>query len=55
MRTRIEKTREHFAWRVEQPELHAAAMLAPILWSAADLLVGPSLARVRHCANDRCL
>ncbi len=54
-RTRIEKTREHFAWRVEQPKPDAATMLAPILWSAADLLVGPGLLRVRHCANDRCL
>ena len=25
------------------------------LWSAANLLTGPRLARVRHCANERCL
>ncbi len=29
-------------------------MLAGVLWSAADLLAGPRLARVRLCANERC-
>jgi len=45
-----------FAWRVsliEQPSV--PALLAPVLWSAANLLTGPRLARVRHCANERCL
>ena len=32
-----------------------AALLAPALWSAGDLLTGPQLARVRECANDKCL
>jgi predicted RNA-binding Zn ribbon-like protein len=26
-----------------------------VLWSAADLLTGARLARIRRCANDRCL
>ena len=26
-----------------------------MVWSAGDLLVGPRLARVRRCANERCL
>ncbi|MCW5750580.1 MAG: ABATE domain-containing protein [Alphaproteobacteria bacterium] len=30
-------------------------LLAPILWSAADLLVKPQLGRVRRCANRDCL
>jgi predicted RNA-binding Zn ribbon-like protein len=45
-----------FAWRVtpiEQPSV--AALLAPVAWSAANLLTGPRLPRVRHCANQRCL
>ena len=33
----------------------AAGLIAPVLWSAADLLVGPERARIRRCANDRCL
>ena len=55
VRTRIEHSSTAFGWRVERMKPDSAAMLAPVLWSAADLLVGPSLARVRHCANDRCL
>jgi predicted RNA-binding Zn ribbon-like protein len=29
-------------------------LLAPVLWSAADLLVGPQIPRVRQCANPAC-
>jgi predicted RNA-binding Zn ribbon-like protein len=32
-----------------------AVEAAPVLWSAADILVGPDSARVRECANNRCL
>lgn len=28
--------------------------LAPVLWSAGDLLAGPRLGRVRQCANPQC-
>jgi predicted RNA-binding Zn ribbon-like protein len=41
-------------WDVGWPEPSAAALLAPVLWSAADLLVGGQLARVRQCANPEC-
>ncbi len=41
-------------WDVGVPEPSAAALLAPVLWSAADLLVGGQLARVRQCANPDC-
>ena len=45
-----------FAWCVSAVEAPGApALLAPVLWSAANLLTGPRLARVRHCANERCL
>jgi predicted RNA-binding Zn ribbon-like protein len=30
-------------------------MLAPALWSLADLLTGPDRTHLRECANDRCL
>lgn len=33
----------------------ASALLTPMLWSAADLLTGTLLGRVRECANDKCL
>jgi predicted RNA-binding Zn ribbon-like protein len=41
-------------WDVGTPEPTAAALLAPVLWSAADLLVGEQLGRVRQCANPDC-
>ena len=41
-------------WEVGSPEPTAAALLAPVLWSAADLLVGRQLDRVRLCANPEC-
>ena len=37
-----------------RPGASAGALLAPVLWSAADLLVGSQLARVRQCANPAC-
>jgi predicted RNA-binding Zn ribbon-like protein len=41
-------------WEVEIPEPSAIALLAPTLWSAADLLVGTRLQRVRQCRNPDC-
>jgi predicted RNA-binding Zn ribbon-like protein len=41
-------------WEVGLPAPSAAALLAPVLWSAADLLGGSQLARVRQCANPDC-
>ncbi len=42
-------------WEVGVLPPKAAALLAPVLWSAGDLLLGPKLARVRQCANPACL
>jgi predicted RNA-binding Zn ribbon-like protein len=44
-----------FGWRVERDGFSAPGMLAPVLWSAGDLMVSPDAARVRHCSNDKCL
>jgi len=41
-------------WVVGEPRVSAAALLAPVLWSAADLLLGKQLNRVRQCANPEC-
>ena len=41
-------------WYVSEPAASAATLLAPALWSAADLLVGGQLALVRQCANPDC-
>lgn len=45
-----------FGWcvtPVDEPSV--PGLLAPVTWSAAQLLTGPRLARVRHCSNERCL
>jgi predicted RNA-binding Zn ribbon-like protein len=45
-----------FAWRVARAEAPSVpVLLAPVAWSAANLLTSPRLPRVRHCANERCL
>lgn len=54
-RTRLGRSGGEFAWQVEQAAPSAAALLAPVLWSAGDLLTQPALQRVRQCANDKCL
>ena len=41
----------HGGWDIGTPDPSAVTLLAPTLWSAADLLVGNQLARVRQCAN----
>jgi predicted RNA-binding Zn ribbon-like protein len=55
-RSAVQRIGAGFGWRVEgNPLVTASALLAPVLWSAGDLLTGPQLARVRECANGKCL
>jgi predicted RNA-binding Zn ribbon-like protein len=48
-----------WAWEVPAPAGRdgppVESLLAPVLWSAGDLLTGARRARVRQCANPRCL
>jgi len=41
-------------WEVDVPKASVGVLLAPVLWSAGDLLVGRQLSRVRQCANPAC-
>jgi predicted RNA-binding Zn ribbon-like protein len=41
-------------WEVAALEPSVGLLLAPVLWSAADLLVGRQLPRVRQCSNPAC-
>lgn len=54
-RTSVQRSGAGFGWRAARTRLGAAALLAPVLWSAGDLLTGPQLKRVRECANGQCL
>jgi predicted RNA-binding Zn ribbon-like protein len=44
-----------YAWATRRIDISAASLLAPVLWSAADLLTHADRRQVRRCANDACL
>jgi predicted RNA-binding Zn ribbon-like protein len=44
-----------FGWSIDRNRKTAAELLAPVAWSAGDLLTGKHLGRVRLCANQQCL
>lgn len=51
----ITRTDGSFSWHVDRDFSIAPSLLAPVVWSAGDLLTGRYLGRVRLCANHRCL
>jgi predicted RNA-binding Zn ribbon-like protein len=53
-RRALRRGRGGYEWEVNGKSGTALALLAPILWSAGDLLAGPRLDRVRRCANPEC-
>jgi predicted RNA-binding Zn ribbon-like protein len=54
-RIRLARAGDGYAWRVDRPQPSIPALLAPVLWSAGDLLTQPMLVqRVRQCANEKC-
>ncbi len=53
-RDALSKTRSQFGWKVSRGEITAPSILAPVLWSAADLLLKGDPARIRQCANEKC-
>jgi predicted RNA-binding Zn ribbon-like protein len=55
LRTTIQRTADGFGWQLSESKTTVSSLLAPVLWSSGDLLVGPQLARLRECSNDKCL
>jgi predicted RNA-binding Zn ribbon-like protein len=53
-RTTLRRERGGYGWDVDAKSATALSLLAPVLWSAGDLLAGPRLDRVRRCANPEC-
>ena len=53
-RKMLKRNRGGYEWDVDARSGTALALLAPVLWSAGDLLAGPRLDRVRRCANPEC-
>jgi len=54
-RARLRADPAGWSWSLPVAGPEVPLLLAPVLWSAGDLLAGRRLARVRHCANPRCL
>jgi predicted RNA-binding Zn ribbon-like protein len=54
-RRRIARRDDGYGWQADIGDINAANLLAPVLWSAAELLLNAPHRRVRRCANDRCL
>jgi predicted RNA-binding Zn ribbon-like protein len=44
-----------YAWVTDGRTSPDSLLLAPVLWSMADLLARADQLRVRYCANDKCL
>ena len=54
-RHELRKKHSGFAWVLSGSGGTTASLLAPVLWSAGDLLVSERRDRVRRCANNACL
>lgn len=54
-RKTLKRNRDGYEWDVDMKSGTALSLLAPVLWSAGDLLAGPKLEKVRRCANPECL
>jgi predicted RNA-binding Zn ribbon-like protein len=54
-RRRIARGDDGYGWQADIGDISVANLLAPVLWSAAELLLNAPHRRIRRCANDRCL
>lgn len=54
VRAQMVRAQTSCAWKLVWDTPGVAGLLTGALWSAADLLCGPRLARVRRCANEQC-
>lgn len=55
-RATLAHTGAGYSWQTSEPAAAspAAALLAPVLWAASDLLAAGGRVRVRACANPEC-
>lgn len=53
-RKRLVRAKDGYAWQVGPFEPSATHLLAPVLWSASDLIPAADRHRIRRCANPEC-
>ncbi|NJO33468.1 MAG: hypothetical protein HC869_10290 [Rhodospirillales bacterium] len=54
-RTRLAASACVYGWEMSEPRHSVPHLLAPVLWSAGDLITCAARDRLRRCANDACL
>jgi predicted RNA-binding Zn ribbon-like protein len=54
-RSELTASASDYLWRVPELKCEIPHLLAPILWTAGDMLAEPRRTRVRLCANDKCV
>ncbi|MBI3707263.1 MAG: CGNR zinc finger domain-containing protein [Proteobacteria bacterium] len=54
-RSRLARVDSRYAWRIEHLRPSVPGLLAPVLWSAGDLVLNAGHRRIRQCANEKCL
>jgi predicted RNA-binding Zn ribbon-like protein len=54
-RRRLARTEDGYGWQVGPAAIAAPMLLAPVLWSAGDLMASDRRRWVRLCANEECL
>jgi predicted RNA-binding Zn ribbon-like protein len=54
-RSQLARLGRHCGWWVEQGQPSVAGVLAPVLWSAGDLMLNAESRPIRRCANQECL
>jgi predicted RNA-binding Zn ribbon-like protein len=54
-RRTLKRCQTTFGWELDARSDTALALLAPVLWSAGDLLASANLGKIRRCANPECL
>jgi len=54
-RRHLVSMQRRFAWSIAQTRNPVRDAMTPVLWSAADLMLGAASHRIRRCANGECL
>jgi predicted RNA-binding Zn ribbon-like protein len=55
VRSQLVSSASGYAWEIESSLTSVTDLLAPVLWSAGDLITASARHRIRRCANDACL